>query len=722
MPLLSMMDFSDSDFDDEDDEELLLQLATQTVGKSKEKQNHSPVKNTPNLPQEYDEIHSKYIQTVGEVAIIRAQLELIQSQKQNEIVKLKEQQVHEKKIQDEQMNALRSNLQRLEDENKFLANEVKNLSLLKRRKISSNETTEDSMMDIEMNANLTAKTEESAFTSEVNINETPTTLKILKTQSESASFSDYLFSFCINGSARSTSDFLSRICLEEDLHVEELHIVAQTPLTASLFAYLLMKKHLRLDELVSLFALMLTKLIETLIAKDLIMAVPFLVSFVYASIHFRTTAVTRDLLLILLSSYTKLSLRYAYLLDSSQDYDDLINYYDKTEQTMILEKFTLICSLDVIERLMIFSISYGSTFIKHIWENEIISIKLFTTFLPDNAEKYKSSAQINILYNIVEILMSSITEDTFAFNEKQNLISNQAIFNSLLKVFLIELPIKPDFMFFGLTRIVGNNDDFKKINCIVPEQVEILGIRMFSTPAPIHGSLLKTSSIDGTNSHVDFEFGSKHDTHLLNLRLAVANVLETYIIYKESAREFESKEHIKSIIRTIELEQINLMRSPRSKNIHYRLQIISALVRILYYISQEVRGLTKTMFPETLYELFVVFLRIAFGSNSLSKEAHQLLKLLRKQKYSGTVFNKECEDRAREIYQTSFKEAQHTDGVLADIESGIPNGLEFTYDDETIEFAREILDSCITHDEADNLFLNMAPEENTKSEMIQTDS
>ena len=213
-----------------------------------------------------------------------------------------------------------------------------------------------------------------------------------------------------------------------------------------------------------------------------------------------------------------------------------------------------------------------------------------------------------------------------------------------------------------------------------------------------------------------FEVQSNHEYHVLDLRLKVATLLESFIVTKSSTQIFELKEYIKSIVRTIEFEQVFIMRSPRSKTIYLRIQIIAVLVRILNYISSEVRGLNNLIYPETLYEIFVILLRIAFGSNSLSAEAHSLLLEIRsKHKYDKLVFNDDCERKAREINHITFSNL-HTKSV-ADIESELANGLEFPYETDTIEVAREILDLCVTHEEADNLYFNMNNEDLNFDEM-----
>ena len=102
-----------------------------------------------------------------------------------------------------------------------------------------------------------------------------------------------------------------------------------------------------------------------------------------------------------------------------------------------------------------------------------------------NTERFKNLAQINLIYTFSEILISSISETTFAYNDTPNKILDESIINSLLKVFLIELPVKDHFMFYGLNRIMGNNIDFNKIDSIIPTSQPPLNHSIISRPCPI---------------------------------------------------------------------------------------------------------------------------------------------------------------------------------------------------------------------------------------------
>ena len=195
---------------------------------------------------------------------------------------------------------------------------------------------------------------------------------------------------------------------------------------------------------------------------------------------------------------------------------------------------------------------------------------------------------------------------------------------------------------------------------------------------------------------------------MLNLRVRVAQFIENFLLCSDGDTEaLALRDHIKAIVRVIGLEQLAILRNPRSCNVHLHGVVIQILVRILHYVVEDSKGISTLVYPETIYEIFVYLLRIAFGSSSLSTEAGDLLVRIRTNHPDLVVFNEHCETRARNL---SHVEHSRDGRVLAEAEVHFANGLEFPYEEETVELAREILDSCVTHDEADNLYFNMTNE------------
>ena len=417
------------------------------------------------------------------------------------------------------------------------------------------------------------------------------------------------------------------------------------------------------------------------------------------SLSFRPAALTKSLIVQILKRVSKITESLLFLLNSNLDEDDLANYHDVPYQVMVLEKFIFVECLDLMERLVTLTTTFDIEFIKTVWQNRILPQNIITSCLPDNSERFKNTAQINVVFNIVELLVASVTEETFAYNDT-NL--DEKLILSLLKVFLIDIPIREDFMFYGLNRILGNNCDFLKIDSVIPKDHDHLNNYLIVIPQPI--------PFDIETPH-QFRIDMNHEYHLLILRIKIAELFLSLIITKQTFDFLYNKEHFKSLIRVIGFEQNHIAQSPRSKHVYLRLQLISMLVKIIDYLTQDLRDASELIYSELMYEIFVVFLRIAFGADSLSIDAHKLLVKIRNRPggKSLTVFNKWCETRARQLNHVSL--LNFNVETVANVESDFANGLEFPYESETVELARNILNRFVDHDEAENLYVNMNAED-----------
>lgn len=649
----------------------------------------------------------------GEVAILRAQLNQLQNQKYDEIKELKLALATKQKADDDQIEALKFSIEKLEDENKFLSNELKSASsVYKKRKISSTETkvTEiDQLPDTTVNP-LKQITKEIYDNTGSGSAPKRIVQKVIKVQSDAYLFTDFIWNYCINGSARTSISFLDKISISKDLEVEpDFVIKANLPISKFIRDYLMLNNHLRLDELIHVFIVRLLKLTQMLLPLYFFLPTPFLLSLVHGTLSFKHLAVSKDLIIHTIRNSVELVNHFSFLLDPSESEE--IKHRNLPYQYNLLDKFVLIGCSDILETSIRLSALHGNKIITKIWNDEVFSYSFLQTLLPDNTERFLKFAQINIVYNMVEILMSSITESSFAFsNERQN----DNIISALLKVFLMEIPIKADFMYFGFNRILGNNHDLKKFDIMAPDFDTLLGETIITYPCPVNQETLTEEE--------SFEISSNHLFHLLNLRIRIAILLESLITISGSTKFFNSKEYMKSIIRIIGFEQNNILKNPRSKFIYLRISIISYFVRILYYVINDAKDISTLFYSGSIYEMLVILMRIAFGSDSLSLDAQGLLKLIGPPKnYDRSIFNKWCEFRSRELHNVNYSyETKLNAGdmnsddqckIFSQIESDFPNGLEFPYDPETTELARELLTVCASHEEADNLYYNMHDED-----------
>jgi len=707
----------DSFFDDDDDDELLQKLImgeasvenntvvpTQfnTSSVSSGAQN-STKPSSVDVSGMDDTMKSRLFQAEGEIAILRSQLQLFQQQKQAEIVKLQNTYFEYKNSTEEEAKSLKFSVQQLKDEKQFLDNELRTLATVKKRKISDNSPPQPVVQNVQNGSDFK--------TNGFNNTSIAPSVPILQPKassisSDSSMFMDQLWNHCIVGSNRTCVNFLSKICLEYELKINDFVLLKKTPISSAIVDYFMDKKHLRLDELIDDFCITFVKVCMELLETKFIVSVPFLLSLIHCALSYRPVAVSQGLITKLLSSFTKIAKDLSFLLDSNSNEEDFINYHDVPSQVMIIEKFIFICCHDILETLTLLATQYGSDFITTIWQDDVLPIDLIRRCLPGNSERFVNSAQINLAYNFVEMLKYSITESTFAYNNSPQLTDDE-IFSSLLKIFLIDLPIKDDFMFYGLNRILGNNTDFDKIQSTVPADEDSLGNTMIKLPQPIPFDLLDQNQNSLSLRHTLLY---NHECHLLNLRIQVATLIESYITNKEVIQTLQDKEYFKSLIRIIGFEQISILNSPRSQYVDKRIQIISKLIKIVYFITQDITDVSDLIFPETMYELFVVILRVAFSTESLSTDAHKFLTEIRT---SGNlkipVFNESCESKAREL---NHIEVAEKDGkLIANVESDYANGMEFPYESDIVELAREILNQFVTHQEADNIYFSMNYEE-----------
>lgn len=719
-PFLAAMT-SDDDFDDDDDDILKALVAAETQNASAL---HKKLNSLPHSENSAGDagpsLQNRLYKAEGEVSILRAQLQQLQNTSRDEVARLRESLALEKHNKDGQVELLRAAVQLLEDERKFLNNELRATSVaLKRRKVSESQTANMAFSGA-IGANSALATPSTQLKSpkvsdpkhsiagsgqyreDPRGESSPRPLvpqKVIKIDNDASLLEDHLWNHCINGSKRTTVSYLSKVYLNREVRIRDFVLHKKQPISTAVTEFLMTKKALRLDSLIHEFSITMCELVEDVIAHQIITSVPFLLSLVYACLIFRSSALNKETIRLLVPKICLIAINFAFLLDSSQDQDDIINYHNVALQVMVLQKFSLICCFDIMERIVYVATVFDTEFSTSLWQ-EPQMVQLFKLCLPEISERFMNTTQINLVYSVVEMLISSITELGFAFDNQA--VKNDAIVSSLLKVFLIDIPIKEDFKFYGLNRLLGNNSDLAKVEATVPELETFLQESMVLIPCPIPQTLHQELAVT---------VETNHELHLLYLRLRVATMIEGHIVTKGSTQLFQNNEYLKSIVRYIGLEQGLIMNSPRAPTVHIRVRIISTLVRVLHHIATEAKTITNVVYPETMYEVFVILLRIAFGSDSLSVDAYQLLSHARQMNYTGTIYNYWCEQRARQL--------GHSDGVedMADVESEFANGLEFPYEPEIIELAREILEPCVTHEEADNLYFNMNYEEPRFDEM-----
>lgn len=713
---------SDSDFDDDDDE-AVLQLMQMT---------QMPAGPTGTGPEPAQSLTSPQLfRAQGEIAILRAQLEALQKLKSEEASRLNNELYLSRNTAKDQIEALKSSVDKLEDEKRFLRNEVQSLTS-KRRKLpvsgvdvleATNSVELDRLLLMGANSHAVSRrttecssssssstkpsgmVNSSGYSTPATISEVP-----IQIQDDWLQLCHHLWQYTINGSDRTSMEFLSRICVPQNVELDaNFHIVDNLPLLSQLWDRFILLRHLRLDGVVTKLCEQVLTLVNMLLDlyhggnSNLLLSVPFLISIVYAAVSYKPLAVTGLLTTKLIRELSQLMRRFTFVLQlNNEEEEALLGHENVTYQQRLLENFTLTVGLDLLECLSVISTLFGAEFVRDLWLNRVFDLDLLHGILPENPERFVATVQINTVFNAVEIYFSSLTEVGFATGNKEH---NIALVKSLIKAFLMDIDIKADFSFYGLNRIIGNNNDFKVLSDVVPETLpSFVNTSFTSVPCPVY-------STKHTEKEA-FEVKLVHDCHLLSLRIRIATLLEG-IIVSGMTEVINLKENIKLLVRVIGFEQNLMIHQPRYPYIYMRVQLIGTLVRILYYILDEHKNINTLIYPETLYEILVVLMRIAFGPDSLSIDAHALLVEVRKRgALDLPVFNRECELRSRELAHINrFDNEAVASGEMAEAEADYANGLEFGYDSETIEISREILGICLNHEEADNLYYNMTSQE-----------
>ena len=712
------MSESDSDFanDDEDDELLQQYLGTTQapVDLGTTHEDNTTIQEPPPPPPAVNQpiasqflqqpigndIQSRLFQADGEIATLKAQLILLQNTKRDELNSLRQSYDALKKSKEEEASALKEAVLKLEDDRKFLKNELVTTTALKRRKIDNGNSQQqkgpNSSTDVDQLVfEASAESDSTSIPSQ-------TIQRVIRVQHETSALIDQIWKYCIPGSNRSSIEYLSKICIDFDIETLYGYKLDKMTAVSSFISNVLMTlKTSRLDELIERVSFLLLDVIEQAVAGKQRLSVPFLLSLIYCIISFRPAAVTKPVIIKLVQQCSQLSLGYMFLLNPNLEEEaDFDNYHDVPDQVIAIERFILICCLDLIEKLTTIGSGYDMQFIRQIWNDQSVLPKsLVSSCLPLNGERFKSVAQVNLVFNVVEMLTASITEETFGFNQPA---SDVNIIQSLMKILLLDIPIKDGFKFYGLNRFIGNNCDLNMIDLMVPVKHDNLNNYLVAIPLPVYKDL--ESALNPR------DLQHNHEAHLLNLKIKVCELFQSIIITKQTIDFLMDKEHFKSFVRIIHLEQTYMANDPRSSVIHSRVHLIGQIVKIMNYLTQDLHEASDLIYSETMYEMFVALLRIAFGADSLSLDAHKLLLKIRSQgHYDITVFNKACELRARQLNHLTTDDYSSKGGgkLLANVESDYANGLEFPYESETVELSREILNRFVNHEEADNLYFNM---------------
>lgn len=639
----------------------------------------------------------------GEVLILRAQLAQLEQQWGAELARLHRELLEALEALSRQVSALKHAVGSLEDEKKILTSELRQaagrgpLPQAKKRRLTLQRAPSEPPV---------SQAPARAASPAVAVATAPQTVQswshplqfALKQSNEGLVLMDYVWQCRIQGQRRCLAA-LSHVGVDFHFQSHKLEISPQQLVGALLTDWLVSHRHLRLDTLLLSFLGLLVDLVSELIGHNRYLAIPFLLVLFQRSVGFRPAALTAPVTLKLAHSLAELVVLQLPRLDITSNPDDVVNYVDRPAHAVILEKTVVLALVDCLEAVVVLAAQLGPDFQRRLWSPLGLGIALFKRCLPAHDERLQKT-HMAVLQAHVNMVHLSITALTFAFNDESSADIVCALFRALVvDVALRDVstsicsPEQP-------TGWAGSDLEHARfIDRLVPVDKDALGnsVVVYAQPPP-------TPPVPPTTP----ETTASDDIRQISLRLSVLKVLDTLAAEHElaewmlSTSKFSVRENFQAVVRLLEFEQMGVAKLPRSPYVHLRLELIGRAVAVIHALMTHIPVPAELMFNETLAELTVALARIAFAHDALAQKAAPLVKALRELGYTGPIFNPSVESQAREAGHVDWGDSR-----VADLEIAAANGLEFAYDSDTVDLAREILEQVVTTDEIDNLFYCM---------------
>ncbi|VEU23101.1 DEKNAAC104029 [Brettanomyces naardenensis] len=377
---------------------------------------------------------------------------------------------------------------------------------------------------------------------------------------------------------------------------------------------------------------------------------------------------------------------------------------EKTMHVKILEVFTVCYSMDILETLSKLA-SFSKSF-----SGDDSELSLFWRIIPKKIimnTLLSTKTPAIFVHNMVEILISSITDNKFAFwhvtskddDTRRHRREVTTIFNHLITL-LDEGGLDPDvhIKIYGLIRAIGPNSYIKLLEILTPTE----GL----SESPVTHSSDDYRSILFPKNPSD---NIRMEYLILKIKLKILQLFELHLSYDRGGEiRVKVLSHlISAMVSLLGKQQEIILRAPRAKNIPLRMELISTIVRLIHFLlSPEGSVEMKVLQTVTVREMIIALVRISADSlKNSSVEYITKLRLLDGFKYH--IFNESFErhllDTLGFIDEVDFNEGERFRTERTAVEVVNSNGLEINYDDETIDMARDVLGQCITGYEADNL-------------------
>ncbi len=370
------------------------------------------------------------------------------------------------------------------------------------------------------------------------------------------------------------------------------------------------------------------------------------------------------------------------------------------------------------------------------------------------------------LSNSIGPILSTVNDgDNSLIQQQQHDIK---LLDTLINLFVEPQICAPGFNFYSLNRILGDGSDWRIISSLFPvdEKDNKKLETSFSKQSGSFSAFFSDSSNKLTiGKKESFRVQTDQDIQYIKLRLKLVECLQTIISERiDDNNNYDEMNNVYSginlficsdrkllyqindiFIWSIALEQEYIIQAPHSALNKYRIELISDMVEILHLTwkaNDDFQGFIRVLSRISLNELQVIMSRIGFRTsidqasfliqNSYRAQKQDLLVQLENEKASQAVFNIEKLFFANSIensisyrwklpaipnkvlqLNTNTKNNEKRTETESDSEDDYddliiePNGLEIKYSDDTMELARDILEMCMTMEEADNLYFAM---------------
>ncbi|ODV84050.1 hypothetical protein CANARDRAFT_213936 [[Candida] arabinofermentans NRRL YB-2248] len=732
------MSESEDSFDDDDVDfnELFNAAARSQHTKQTQQTPKLPSSSSSSSPQLSSNIIPDPLVLKGENAVLRAQLQSINHKNEEEIRKLKEYYNSLLQERNSKINALNDGINKFKEDNEFLTSENKTLTAKyirpnKKRRLQEDESFESSK-DYTSKSDITKDTSldtgsplraPSLAPAQVSLpapplHEIAIINQISIFQDEKSLLIENIYGHVIPGMTRTTLDYLSNISSSFDFQYNDFSIKKhKDSFKTSIVNYLIsFQNKNRIDLLLSnIITILLTYCKESIKLRNLL-SIPFLLSLIQFLLSYKSKAISQKLLESTTLEITSLLYNFQHVLKQDIPYLNLVNNtqlndstnndlkldaVEKTMHTKILEVFSTVYILEILETLSKLSLFFepnDNSYIKSYWS-------IIPKFLINHGLSVKTPIQF--VFNTIEILISSTTDTRFCYNNtnKSKPASLTKELNDILDnlISLLNNGLDSDLYIYGLNRIIGSNVSNDLLHILIEQDEKI-------TSKPVTHSFDTYSQI--LNKQNDLKVKELHTNFKLTTELKILQLFEFY--FSLNSISTIRKETLIQLVSGMVIKLGNLQefiyRLPRSKHIPLIVKQINLIIKLIHYIVSFETDIEISDLPNvTLREMVIALTKIS--SNSIKTNSISYMTNLRTNKtknFKYSLFNKYVENKSYELYsiENELKNLKLSDELKLEqinVEIQFANGLEISYIDETIDLAREIISLCLTGDEADQM-------------------